>query len=139
MFGRAYPFFVKSLFKINKKYAGKCIKISLYKKGRCDTEYETDKYVILLSLLALLLQVISYLISEIEYNEFSNDILNNICVLFSFMNEYDVCMVLVFISIVLLLICFESLVNYYLRTCRNEFFVDAINDIVEERKKNRKK
>lgn len=118
-------------------YSDKERSITLYKKGRCDKEYFTDKYIIKLSFLALICLIISYAICEIGEIYFKHKELNRYLMYFKVLNEFNVARTLTFIAIILLIICFDSLIQYYLRSCRNEFFVDAIDSMVKDRKENK--
>lgn len=44
------------------------------------------------------------------------------------LTEDNVAVPLSFGSLVYVIICFDSLINYYLRICRNEFFVNAVDE-----------
>lgn len=127
-------FFATIFVFIGMFYGNKERSIVLYKKGLCDKEYGIDKYVIKLSFISLLLLMISYSICKVNRIYFNKSFLNVLLLKINFISEYKICVILTYVSIIFIVICFDSLINYYLRTCRNEFFVDAVNEKMKERK-----
>lgn len=118
-------------------YGDKERTVILYRKGRCDIEYYTDRYVISLSFISLCMLIVSFCICNIGEISFGNECLNNILSKFKSISEYDAALAMTYIAVGLIIICFDSLISYYLKTCRNEFFVEAFNSEMEDRKKNR--
>ena len=116
-------------------YGDKERSVLLYRKGKCDVEYCTDKYIISMSFFALIMLMISFCICNMGEISFKNRILNYILCKFNFVSEYAAALFITCMAVVALVICFDSLINYYLRTCRNEFFVEAVNAEVKNRKK----
>ena len=131
-----FSIFIATIFVfIGMFYGDKERCISIYRKGLCDKEYNTDKYVIKLSFISLFLLICSFVITGIESISFSNEIIERIVSKVGVIDEYNVSLVLTFIPIIFAIICFDALINYYLRTCRNEFFIDAVKKEIEERKR----
>lgn len=116
-------------------YSDKERSVLLYRKGRCDIEYYTDKYIISMSFFSLIMLIISFCICDIGEISFRGEFINHILYKFNYISEFSVALCITIIAVVALVVCFDSLINYYLRTCRNEFFVDAVDEEVENRKK----
>jgi hypothetical protein len=107
--------------------------ITSYKKGLYDKLFMTDLYVFKLSLLALLLILASTGTSSLLY---SNIITNQ--TIMKHLNEamfecikFKIVFVLTYVSIVMMIIGFDSIINYYLKKIRNNYFMDAFEDVIE--------
>lgn len=116
-------------------YGDKSRSKDMYKNGYFDNEYNTDVYIITLSFVSLLILIIAYGLSCIDLVYYKNSYINTFLKKINIVSEYGICLALTYIAIIFLIICFDSLINYYLKTCRNEAFVDAVNEKVEERQK----
>lgn len=115
-------------------YGDKERTISVYKKGIGDKEYKTDKYVIELSLCTIVLTLISILVGNLNRDKlpiflFEIQLIDNVL---SIRLQYLICLILTWLAICFIIICFDSLTNYYLKTMRNKYFIDAVDEIAKE-------
>lgn len=121
-------------------YGDKERTIEVYKKGRCDKEFFTDKYVIILSFIAILLLIFSVLVG----NSYSVDLPQSFMeypimrTIINYKVKYIICFLATYCSLIVLIICFDSLINYYLKTMRNKYLIDAVDNLMEERIKKNK-
>lgn len=117
-------------------YGDKERTIEVYKKGRCDEEFSTDRYILLLAFISIIFLVLSNLLTKISLVKIISMLVpRQLCDFFIHYNLKDIlCVFLVYLAIINILICFDSLINYYLKTMRNKYLIDAIKEIVGERK-----
>lgn len=110
--------------------------VAAYKKGRCYKEFVTDRYVINLVVLDIIILCASYLVSNISSADIPEWILNlhNFRSYFNGTSKYWLCFGLTALSIVILVIEFDALINYYLKDVRNKYFIDAFEESIKERK-----
>lgn len=116
-------------------YGDKERTVEAYKKGICDREFSTDRYVLILSFLTILLFIVSSLFGNLSSSNIPKIIMNlpNINKLINVQVKFIICDVLSYIAVVLLVICFDSLINYYLKTMRNKYLINAVDDMIKER------
>ena len=117
-------------------YSDKERTMDVYKKGIGYKEYIIDKYVIGLSIISLALFSISFLICNLDLDKLPEDIVqkpmmqiiqnNNIVFWSAFL--------LTLIAIGILIIEFDTLINYYLKDFRNKYFIDAFEEHIRENK-----
>lgn len=113
----------------------------LYKEGKFDKEINIDKYVLKITMFAIISSVVAKAISDFKCT--------NVVIKRFFLNylEYNhylaikhwIVFICVFISMICLTICFEAIFNYYLNKIRNRFFMDSFEMRIEANKKNRMK
>ena len=118
-------------------YGDKERTIDVYKKGIGDKEFKIDKYIIELAIGVIVLMMVSSLIGNMQRTDLPHWIYN-IELSSYFINgkmKFMLCFLVTWISIVILIICFDSLVNYYLRSMRNKYLIDAVNELSNERNK----
>lgn len=116
-------------------YGDKERTIDVYKKGLCDKEFKTDCYIINLAIIDLVIVCVSLLCGNLSSADIPVFIINN-CI-GSFLNNhlrFWVCYVLTSISLVIIIIEFDALTNYYLRTMRYKYFIDAFESKIHERR-----
>lgn len=120
-------------------YGDKERTIEVYKKGLCDKEFATDRYVLLLAFNSIVLLVAAGLLGKVSLFKFVNLLVPiSICDGFLRYNiKYYVCALLVYLAIVSMIICFDALINYYLKTMRNKYLIDAVKEMASERGKNK--
>lgn len=116
-------------------YGDKERTIEVYKKGLCDEEFSTDRYVLLLAFSSIILLVISNILAEVSLiNLVSLFIPTNVCnIILQYNIKYYFCVLLLYLAVVNILICFDSLINYYLKTMRNKYLIDAVKETIKER------
>lgn len=110
--------------------------VDVYKKGSCDREFATDKYVLILSFVALILFIFSLLAGELKSDNLPDVILQlpYIREVINADTKFIFCGVISYSAMIVTIICFDSLINYYLKTIRNRYMIDAVNEMVESRK-----
>lgn len=63
----------------------------------------------------------------------------NISALLSRNNQFIICVIFSWLAGEILVICFKTLMEYYFLDMRNKYFIDAVDDLVKERREARKK
>ncbi len=117
-------------------YSDKIKNINLFKKGLFDKYLRIDLYILSLSFTSLVLCMISStLINTSGISAFMNTILHLPIKLskYSFL-KYYISLILTFISILCITICFDSIYNYYIKKIRTNYFIDAYSELIEEEK-----
>lgn len=116
-------------------YGDKNRTIDVYKKGLCDKEFFTDRYILNLSFIAIVFLILSVLFEKSSFSAFFNLFLTEetLNIIIRIGVKHWVCLILVMISVVFLVICFDSLINYYLKTMRNKYLIDAVEEKISER------
>lgn len=116
-------------------YGDKERSIETYKKGKCDEQYRIDRYTINLSLLTIVLLLISTSIGNIgSIDKIRNIISENIIVMLTRKNQYVLCAVISWLAVCLLILCFKNLIDFYLLDMRNKYFMQTVDELVNERK-----
>lgn len=117
-------------------YGDKERTIEVYKKGRCDEEFLTDRYILMLSFSSIIMLIAANLLGNVSFYKLANKLLcDNVCrIIYQYNIKWHGCVLLVYLSIVNIIICFDSLINYYLKTMRNKYFIDAVKEKIKERK-----
>ena len=116
-------------------YGDKERTIEVYKKGRCDEEFSIDRYILILAFSAISFLVFSSLFLKVSFIEIANMLLpQKLCtIILQYNVKYYFCVFLVYMSVINVLICFDALINYYLKTMRNKYLIDAVKEIIKER------
>lgn len=118
--------------------------IELYKNGTCDKFNANDKYIFKLSLAALTLAVLSngivfthfgferaiYLANKVNLSQYLN--LNTFQILRYI--KFNISFIFTWVSIIFLVICFDSILNYYLNKIRNNYFIEAFEEEIDSMK-----
>ncbi len=117
-------------------YSDKNKNTNLFKKGLFDRFMRTDLYILKLSFGALLLCIISNSVISLEG---VGKILTKLCyrtIDFSKYNflKYYFAAFLTYISITFIIICFDSIINYYIKKIRSNYFVDAFEELLSSDK-----
>lgn len=118
-------------------YGDKENAIKAYQENQGDKQFQIDRYVIKLAILTIVLNIVSLLLGNLQETDVPKILVNNLNnnLLGLTIIQYVLCLVLTWLSIVFSIICFDSLINYYLRDIRYRHFKDAFNDLVDKRKK----
>lgn len=122
-------------------YGDKERTIDVYKKGIGDKEFHVDSYIIMTAVSVLFFSLVSLVIANVT-KDMIPDWIFAIKILDAIISrglQSILCKVITGITLILLIISFDSLVNYYLRSMRNKYFIDAIDEIIEERSKKKLK
>ncbi len=117
-------------------YADKDRSVEVYKHGLSYKEYKTDCYVINLAIIALITVCISVLISNTTSSDIPEGIFH-ITFIARFVNSevrYWLSFALTGLALSMIVIEFDSLTNYYLKSSRNKYFIDAFEEIINEYK-----
>jgi hypothetical protein len=119
-------------------YSDKEKAIDTFCRGNGDKYYMIDKYIINLSITILTLLILVLVVGSIEPKNLPHSLVkiqeqnNFLDVIISYKTQYGICIFLSWLSISSLIICFSSLVDYYLAHMRNQFFIDAVDKKAEE-------
>lgn len=117
-------------------YGDKERSIETYKKGKCDEQYRIDRYTINLSLLTIVLLIISTAVGSLkDIDKIRNIMPDNIAVMLTRENQYVLCSVISWVAVCFLILCFKNLINFYLLDMRNKYFMQTIDELVNERKR----
>lgn len=116
-------------------YSDKDKAIELYKSNVFDKYLKVDIYVFGLSLLGLIAIIVSNAIINIKNTNLYSKFDNYLTVYEFDLIKYALCLVITFFSITCLIICFDSITNYYFKKIRNNYFISAFEKIIEENKK----
>lgn len=117
-------------------YADKDRSVEVYKHGLCYKEYKTDCYVINLAIIALVIVCISILVSNTTSSDIPEGIFK-IKLISCFVNSemrYWISFALTGLALLIIVIEFDSLTNYYLKSSRNKYFIDAFETVINEYK-----
>lgn len=116
-------------------YGDKERSIEAYKKGKCDEQYRIDRYTINLSLLTIVLLLISTTVGSLEsIDKIRNMLPEGLVVILTRKNQYLLCTVISWIAVCLLILCFKNLIDFYLLDMRNKYFMQTVDELVDERK-----
>ena len=117
-------------------YSDKERTIDVYKKGIGYKEYITDKYIIDLSIISLALFSVSFLICNIDISKLPGKIMQKPVMQLIQNNNiiYWSAFLLTLSAICLLVVEFDTLINYYLKDLRNKYFIDAFEDHIKGNK-----
>ena len=116
-------------------YSDKERTMDVYKKGIGYKEYVTDKYIIGLSIISLALFSVSFLICNLDLSKLTEKIIQKpIMQLVQNHIVYWTPFLLTLIAICLLIMEFNTLINYYLKNFRNKYFIDAFEERIKENK-----
>lgn len=117
--------------------------LELYRKGNCDKFNFNDKYIFKLSVTALMLVVLSNGILYFHFGYENTIILMKRLRLNKYINminieilkyaKYNLSFILTWISIIFLIICFDSILNYYLNKIRNNYFLEAFENEINKK------
>lgn len=115
-------------------YSDRSKAIDTYIRGYGDKYYSIDKYIMNLSIIILSLLILTsaignltpdvvplYLVQLQKNNSFIDKLI-------SYKSQYYVCALITWFSINSMIICFSSLIDYYLNDMRNKFFADAVDE-----------
>ena len=118
-------------------YGDKERTIDVYKKGLCDKEFKIDCYVINLAIVGLFAVSLSLMIGNMEIKDIPQSIVDipYIQCLLSYGIQYWICYLLTIFSLIIFIIEIKNLTNYYLRSMRNKYFIDAFESSINDRKK----
>lgn len=108
--------------------------MDVYKKGIGYKEYRTDKYVIGLSIIALVLFSVSFLLCNVNLSKVPERIMHK-PIMQMIQNNHIVywgAFILTLVAICILFIEFDTLINYYLKDFRNKYFIDAFEEHIKE-------
>ncbi len=110
--------------------------MDVYKKGIGYKEYITDKYIIGLSIISLALFSVSFLICNLDLSKLPEKIIQKPIMQLIQNNDivYWISSLLTLIAICLLIMEFDTLINYYLKDFRNKYFIDAFEEHIKENK-----
>lgn len=117
-------------------YADRARSVEVYKHGLSYKEYKTDCYVINLAIIALITVCISILVSNITSSDIPEGLFQ-IKYIAQFINSktrYWISFALTGLALSMVVIEFDSLTNYYLKSSRNKYFIDAFEDVISEYK-----
>lgn len=117
-------------------YGDKERTVEVYKKGLCYAEFKTDCYVIKLAVVEMVILCFSLLFSSLSFSNVPY-IIKNVELFQEILNfklKYGICFSLNCIAVVILVIEFDALINYYLKTMRNKYFKDAFESKIDDRK-----
>lgn len=108
--------------------------VDTYVRGGGDKYYSVDKYIMNLSTVILLMLILSSAIGNLTPEvipqyfielQMKNEYIDK---LISCRMQYYICLFLTWICLISMIICFSSLVEYYLNDMRNKFFIDAVDE-----------
>ena len=109
----------------------KVMKLNL--KGIGDKYYVINKYVMNLSIVVILLLIFMISFGNIakcdlpEWLEIIQGRIKCIDILISYQTQYAICQLTTWISICSMIICFRSLIDYYFRDLKFNFFIASID------------
>lgn len=117
-------------------YSDKERTMEMYKKGIGYKAYVTDRYIIGLSIVALALFSVSFMICNLELSNVPERIMSKPIMQIIESNNliYWVAFILTYIAIAFLIIEFDTLLNYYLKDLRNKYFMEAFEEHIEKSK-----
>lgn len=114
--------------------------IDEFKKGNADYQYRVDRYIIILSINAIVFLLLSNGIGRIDDVTYLKNILpENLSILLSRNSQFIICAIFSWLAGEILVICFKTLMEYYFLDMRNKYFIDAVDDLVKERRESIKK
>jgi len=116
-------------------YGDKERTIDNYKKGLCYKEFKTDRYVINLAIVSIALLASNYIISYMSSENiprFLRD-MTFFPYIFNYTSKFYICYTLTCIVLIILIIEFDALINYYLKSMRNKYFIDAFEESINNR------
>lgn len=117
-------------------YSDKGKTIESFKKGIFDKHHTIDKYILKLSLLSILLSIVSTSILNFicKNNLVKMTIIKYISHDTYYKWRYFTAFICTYFCIIFLIICLDSITNYYLDRVRNNYFIDAFDELIKERK-----
>ena len=117
--------------------------IESYLKGTGDKYYETNRYIMNLSITVILCLIFVIAFGKMEKEDLPNWLIyikshyGFINKLVSIKVQYTICQLLTWFSVCSMIICFKSLMDYYMRDLKYTFFIAAINKKSQKWKSNK--
>lgn len=120
-------------------YSDKEKAISIFIKGCGDKYYRIDRYIMNLSIISLFILIFVSALGGLTSEDIPQFLMNlqdtNLLIdkIVSYRSQYYICIIMTWFSLCSMVICFTSLIDYYLNDLRNSFFIDAVRKKSKER------